>query len=95
MEQQSDPYATSRNSTATAFKWRESLTWANISTIQEVCRSASANSKGGLQVSLHHLYTVQEDCRSAYTTYKGGLQVSLYHLYKRSAGQPIPPVQEV
>jgi len=38
VKKETSPYSTSRNSTATAFKWRTSLDWGNITTIQNSCR---------------------------------------------------------
>lgn len=42
MEVKPNPYSTTRNSTETAFKWRQSLAWNNISTVQETCRAPMA-----------------------------------------------------
>ena len=38
LEHKSSPYSTSRNSTATAFAWREKLSFDNIRKIQSACR---------------------------------------------------------
>ena len=38
VKKETSPYSTSRNSTATAFKWRTGLDWGNITTIQNSCR---------------------------------------------------------
>lgn len=38
LEHKSNPYSTSRNSTATAFAWREKLSFDNIRNIQSACR---------------------------------------------------------
>ena len=39
LEHKKNPYGTSRNSTATAYAWREKLSFDHIETIQEACRA--------------------------------------------------------